>query len=295
MRSAPVALKLGFGSDDCGYAVDLGLPIPSFSRFDHDPEFKVETAWVGERLTRAAMIAERRGPMARARRQQDGTWREVSHALHATDSMMTHAADTGDGLELLLLRDRMRGWRFYDHLRTDRDAPARRPQVGTFTPSLADDGGDVAAAVQTIIEVGDADAREDTVADAFPGAQLDVSAALELEMRQHGLLRPLRAAELSEGTLRFLLLTAALLTPRPPELMVLNEPEASLHADLIAPLARLLQRAAARTQVVVISHSTQLIEALDTSPDVRHVRLEKRTGETIVANAGHADWIWPKR
>ena len=48
-------------------------------------------------------------------------------------------------------------------------------------------------------------------------------------MRQHGLLRLLRAAELSDGTLRYLLLVAALLTPRPPPLLVLNEPETSLH------------------------------------------------------------------
>jgi len=50
-----------------------------------------------------------------------------------------------------------------------------------------------------------------------------------VEMHQHGLLRPFRAGELSDGTLRYLLLVAALLSPRPPSLMVLNEPETSLH------------------------------------------------------------------
>ncbi len=54
---------------------------------------------------------------------------------------------------------------------------------------------------------------------------------------QHGLLRPLSAAELSDGTLRYILLVAALLTPRPPVLMVLNGPETSLHPVLLAPLA----------------------------------------------------------
>jgi predicted ATPase len=60
---------------------------------------------------------------------------------------------------------------------------------------------------------------------------------------QEGLLRPLSAAELSDGTLRYLLLIAALLTPRPPSLMVLNEPETSLHPDLLPALARLIIRA----------------------------------------------------
>jgi len=61
-------------------------------------------------------------------------------------------------------------------------------------------------------------------------------------MKQHGLLRPLEATELSDGTLRYLLWIAALLTPRPPALMVLNEPETSLHPDLLAPLGRLIAR-----------------------------------------------------
>ena len=66
----------------------------------------------------------------------------------------------------------------------------------------------------------------------------------ELQLQQHGLLRPLSAAELSDGTLRYLLWRAALLTPRPPELMVLNEPETSLHPDLLPALARLILAAA---------------------------------------------------
>ena len=81
----------------------------------------------------------------------------------------------------------------------------------------------------------------------FPGAQV-VGARddgrFAVEMHQHGLLRPLRPAELSDGTLRYLLWVAALLTPRPPELLVLNEPETSLHPDLLPALARLIAGAA---------------------------------------------------
>ncbi len=57
--------------------------------------------------------------------------------------------------------------------------------------------------------------------DAFPGTSIDVSVsqgAFDIEVRQRGLLRPPRNAELSDGTLRYLLLIAALLTPRPPPL-----------------------------------------------------------------------------
>jgi len=76
----------------------------------------------------------------------------------------------------------------------------------------------------------------------------------EVEMQQHGLLRPLRAAELSYGTLRYMLWVAALLTPRPPGLLVLNEPETSLHPDLLLALKRLIAQASRRSQVLVVSH-----------------------------------------
>lgn len=231
VRSGPVSLKLGFSSDDYGYAIDLGLPVPSRTRFGHDPEIKVEAVWTGSTLGRANLFAERRGQLVRLRGGKSGAWRDSFGTLAVSDSMMTHSADAADGLELLLLRERMRAWRFYDDLRTDRDAPARRPQVGTFTPVLAGDGADLGAAVQTIMEIGDAGALGETIADAFDGATLAIGERFEVEMRQHGLLRPLAAAELSDGTLRYVLPAAALLSPRPPELMILNEPEASLHPE----------------------------------------------------------------
>src|ERR1700682_5528118 len=65
------------------------------------------------------------------------------------------------------------------------------------------------------------------------GFTYDVQAGrFEVKLQQHGLLRPLSAAELSDGTLRFLLWTAALLTPPPPRLIVLHGPETSITPDL---------------------------------------------------------------
>ena len=106
---------------------------------------------------------------------------------------------------------------------------------------------------------------DEAIADAFPGAGIEIvntDGYFELEMQQHGLLRPLKAAELSDGTLRYLLLIAALLSPRPPSLMILNEPETSLHPDLLPPLARLIAQAAKRSQIVVVSHAVALVSAL---------------------------------
>ena len=115
-----------------------------------------------------------------------------------------------------------------------------------------------------------------------------------LNMLQRGLLRPLSTSELSDGTLRYLLLVAALMTPRPPTLMVLNEPETSLHPDLIPPLARLILKASSRSQVVVVSHN-QALAGVFGGDGVLAYRLEKETGETVVPDAEPVAWTWPKR
>jgi predicted ATPase len=301
VRNQTVSLRLGFAGEQFGYAIDLGLPPPPFtSAFSRDPEIKLECVWNGEVLRPASLLAERRGPLVRSRAEK-GAWTVVTQHLATFDSMMTHCADPTSSPELLLLREQMRGWRFYDQFRVDLESPARLPQIGTHTPVLGNDGADVAAALQTIIEIGDPQSLAASVEDAFPGAAVSVAHAegrFEVEMRQHGLLRPLRAAEFSDGTLRYLLWIAALLTPRPPGLLVLNEPETSLHPDLLPALARLIARAAKGSQVLVVSHAPRLIAALEEQRDCNSIVLEKQLGETRVAGAEPLDrpaWKWPSR
>ena len=299
-RKEPVSLRMGFAGDEFGYAIDLGLPTPSSSAFAQDPQVKRECVWNGAVLRPAALLVDRKGPLVRSR-ADDGEWVQVTQHLASFDSMMTHCADPRNTPEMLMLREQMRGWRFYDQFRSDLDAPARLPQIGTHTPVLGNDGWDLAAALQTIVEIGDPDALASSVEDAFPGATVSVSHAegrFEVEMQQHGLLRPLKATELSDGTLRYLLWVAALLSPRPPELLVLNEPETSLHPDLLPALGRLIARAADRSQVVVVSHATRLIAALEQERGCHSIVLEKSLGETRIANAEAMEdraWHWPAR
>ncbi|MFM9863890.1 MAG: AAA family ATPase [Micropepsaceae bacterium] len=301
-RKEPVSLKLGFASEDFGYAIDLGLPPPNHSTteagrtmFGQDPEIKVEAVWAGETLRAGNTLTLRKGASVVA---AAGRTKKVVRAHIAPfESMMMQAVSPADTPELLELRERMRGWRFYDHLRTDRLAPARLAQVGTRTPVLSDDGADLAAALQTIVEIGDAQGLDEAIADAFPGSSVEVDerdGLFELSLTQHGLLRPLRAAELSDGTLRYLLLVAALLTPRPPSLMVLNEPETSLHRDLLAPLARLIVRASKAAQIIVVTHAAPLVEALAQEGAKRFV-LKKELGETVIEDGEFVRWEWPGR
>ena len=300
VRKERTNLRLGFAGDEFGYAIDLGLPTPSTSAFALDPEIKTETIWAGPILRPAALLIDRHGSVVRSR-GSDGDWEVLAYQLSSFDSMMTQFADPRNAPEMLALREQIRSWRFYDHFRTDVDAPARLPQIGTHTPVLSNDGSDMAAALQTILEIGDTQGLADAVADAFPGSSisvLNIEGRFEIAMQQKGLLRPLKAAELSDGTLRYLLWIAALLTPRPPGLLVLNEPETSLHPDLLPALGRLIANAADRSQVLVVTHAKKLIATLEEQKECNSVRLEKEFGETKIVGIEKLElprWQWAAR
>ncbi len=294
-RAGPVSLRLGIGADALSYLIDLGLPVPGRSAFDRDPEIKREAAWGGPIMRPGTMVARRIRGSAQVR--DDGPWAELPVTL------APHASMLADVPELRPLRDDLAAWRFYDALRTDADAAARQPRVGTRTWALASDGADVAAALQTIVERGKEPLPE-SIADAFPGSRMGVEVrdgVFELTLQQPGMLRPLRAAELSDGTLRYLMWLAALLAPVRPPLMAVNEPENSLHPTLVAPLARLIARASSDTQIVVVTHSRTLVDGLTEAvpaEDLEVVELSKDLGETVVDGQGlltRPAWEWGRR
>lgn len=298
-HDGPVSMAFGFRGSEFSYCIDLGLPPPDDSAFALDAMIKGETIWAGTQSSRDGVLVERRNAVVRTR-GANAKWELLHQHLGSADSMFSQLADPHRTPDLLALRDEIRSWRFYDHFRSDAASPARLPQVGTRTPVLAADGADLAAAMQTIREIGDSQALDEAVADAFPGAQVIIEhtgGRCELAMRQQGLLRPLRAAELSDGTLRYLLWVGALLSPRPPSLLVLNEPETSLHPDLLPALGRLIARAATHSQVFVVSHARRLIATLEAS-DCLSFTLDKRDGETTILEPVEFEdpgWEWFER
>jgi predicted ATPase len=303
VRSGPISLQLGFASDDFSYLIDLGLPTRAeSSAFNLDPEIKREVVWSGPIMRPATVLVKRKRASVELRdtSSRGDSWERFEGTLRPYESVLTEVLDPVHAPELLAVREQIRGWRFYDQFRTDVDSPIRQSQIGTRTPVLDADGRDLAAALQTIIEIGDADALHEAIQDAFSGSRLQVietRGRFDLELGAHGLLRPLSAAELSDGTLRYLLLVAALLSPRPPSLMVLNEPETSLHADLLPSLARLIARVSEHTQIVVVTHARRLVEAL-TATGAQPLCLLKDFGATSLEGVGRleqAPWNWGSR
>lgn len=85
---------------------------------------------------------------------------------------------------------------------------------------------------------------------------------VQFYLHEAGLNVPIPATRLSDGTIRFMAILAILLSPSPPPLMCIEEPELGLHPDAVSLLAELLVDAATRTQLVVTTHSDTLVSAL---------------------------------
>ena len=222
VRSEPVNLRLGFAgtSDDSATRSTSACRRRAASAFSHDPEIKREAIWSGPccGLRRCWSIA--RAPSLRLRGERSGGWetgRAADRRLREHDDRVRRSAAP----RLRCSRCASRCARGASTT-TFAPTPTRRRASRSWAPTrrCSHDGADLAAALQTIREIGDDDALDRAVDDAFPGCArrggLGADGRFETLMHQHGLLRPLSAAELSDGTLRYLLWIAALLTPRPP-------------------------------------------------------------------------------
>ncbi|MGF1474543.1 MAG: AAA family ATPase [Geminicoccaceae bacterium] len=263
-KKGAVRVGLGVDLDDWRYDLALGLPGPTEGALPLDPRVKDETLSLVLRGGRAAELLKRDGPSAWLR-DDEGRRLAYERVLMTSESALAQIQDARAFPEITMVARRLADWRFYHDLPTGPGAPARMPQVAVAAPSLTDDGGNLAAVYETLRVIGDPHDFDEAFEDAFPGQRLVVveeGTRLSLAIERPGLFRPLGVAELSDGTLRYLGLLGALLGHKPAELIVLNEPETSLYGDLVEALARLVGRAAARSQLVVVTHSESLDRAV---------------------------------
>lgn len=289
-RKTPVRVTLGVVSDAWDYEIACGLPIPNAAtnigptEFSMDPQVKEETVTAEAGGRRPVALMERKNQSAWLR---DGDGRRVEYPIQLlqSESALSQIMEAHLYPELAFFRSELSAWRFFHQFRTDADSPLRRPQVGVRTPVLDSGGEDLAAALQTIIEDGDLAALDQAIDDAFPGSRLEIfvdRGRFEVGLTMPGIKRPFEARELSDGTLRYLCLVAVLMSPRPTGFLVLNEPETSIHADLIEPLAVLIAQAGERSQIWVITHSEALAGHIHAQTGRRPFRLEKVDGETRI-------------
>ncbi len=281
-KSGPVRLTLQIAVEDFEYRLVLGLPQNERTLFNLDPQIKEEHLTLCEGKRRIAMLERKTGTCSV--RAADGSWNRFDLQLIDSESVIAQISDPQQFPMLSGFARNVRRWRFYHSFRSDAASPMRQPQVGTRTFILAADGIDLAAALQTIFENGDDRGLQNSISDAFPGARLmidRVGHGLEIAMRYPGMTRPLDARELSDGTLRYLALCAALLSPKPAPFIAINEPETSLHHELLPPLARLIKRVAGASQIWLTTHASVLADEVSSLTGSHPIALEKIEGATI--------------
>jgi predicted ATPase len=267
------------------YEVEVGVRMLTAAAFELEPQVKQE-ALVERGGRRPVSLLERRGPRATAV-DDDGRKHTVAPQLLASETALGALQDPARFPDVDAVRRTMLDWRFFHDFRTDRQSALRQPCLAVTTPTLASDGCDLAAVFATLVHI-----REDStdldraVDDAFPGAKLVVpppgrTASFGLVMPDYPK-RVFEAGELSDGTLRYLALAGSLLGYRLPAFIALNEPETSLHPELLDPLARMITRAAQHTQIWVVTHSERLADAFAACSDAKPRTVIKRDGETWI-------------
>ena len=176
-NTKPLRMELGFGTEDLSFLLSCGFPPPPPppTAFGYDPYIKEEAVWIGRKRKPTTTLLERSAGMTSIR-DVEGRRVEYPLVLSENESVLSQLREPHRFPELFALREAVRGWRFYHQFRTDEQAPLRSPQVSVRTPVLSHDGSDLAAALQTILEVDEATRLHDAIAGGLPGRTLTIQA-----------------------------------------------------------------------------------------------------------------------
>jgi len=274
-----VDLSVKFG--DLQYDLTLGMMGLGYEPFATDLQIKRERVLTYKNGVKSRIL--NRGAGSIEAREASGVTSDYTMRVAGNESILTGLREPHRYPGLSRLQQEFLGWRFYHHFRTDKDAPLRKPQLAVATAIMAHDGSDLIPAIATIKKWGDWDSFCESLDEAFPGCELQLTethAGLRLGMRYPGLQRTLDASELSDGTLQYLCLLCAFYSLQPPTMLVLNEPETSIHPDLLEPLARLVVNASKESQIWITTHSTDLSDYILDLSGHSPLVIEKVAGET---------------
>ena len=205
--------------------------------------------------------------------------------LDPDQSILSQRRDPDSYPELTYLGNRFRTIRFYRGWETGRQSPMRLPQSPDLPQDfLQEDGSNLGLVLSDLLNRPPEKAQVlERMQDFYPRVN-DVhlavtSGTVQIFFHEQGLLEPIPATRLSDGSLRYLCLLAVLCHPSPPPVVCIEEPELGLHPDIIPEVAKLLVEASSRTQLFVTTHSDVLVDALTETPEAVVV-CEKVDGAT---------------
>lgn len=173
-------------------------------------------------------------------------------------------------------------------------APVRLPQSMRPARLPGKDGEDLVSCLYFLRETARDryEAIEDALHAAFPNFErMDfppvAAGSLTMAWKERQYTQPLYAHQLSEGTLRFIWLVTLLQSPDLPTVTLIDEPEVSLHPEMLRLLSGLFREASSRTQLLVATHSERLVSYLEPS-ELLACDLDEQGG-TLVTRASDLD------
>jgi predicted ATPase len=189
------------------------------------------------------------------------------------------------------------GWSVYHDFHVNADAPIRQSVITRHEKRVEPDGQNLVSVLHTLY-TGNRDFKrlvDEAMTAAFgedyEGLTFPPAAEQRIQLGVHwkSLSRVQSASDLSDGTLRYLFLLAVLASPEPAPLIAIDEPETGLHPSMLPILAEYAVDASRRTQVVLTTHSPQLLDAFGSEKPVTTITkwlggqtvLEKIAGEEL--------------
>ncbi len=177
----------------------------------------------------------------------------------------------------------------YHDLHTHKDADVRQPSITRMEKRVDPDGQNLISVMHTLY-TGDRDFKQDINSAmqtafgddfeelVFPPAS---DQRIQMRIRWRSLKREQSAAELSDGTLRFLFLLTVLASPSPAPVIAIDGPETGLHPSMLPLIAEYAVEASAKSQVIFTTHSPQFLDAFkDVLPTTTVAKWEH--GETVL-------------
>ncbi len=282
-------MGLSIKFDDLQYDLVCGTIPPVYQQelFQKDLEVKNESVHHFKNGIKSQVLKRERNEIKV--RDAKGIMTDYTMRVPSNDSVLSSIREPHKYPILSSIRQELLNWRFYHHFRTDAQSPLRKAQFEVLTPAMAHDASDFVSAVGTIVHSGNKHSFFDSLEDAFPGADINIestSSGLKLYMSMPNIKRAFEAHELSDGTLQYLCLLTALHSLNPPSLLVINEPETSIHPDLYEPLARLIVRASNESQIWITTHSRDLSDHILELSGYAPLEIEKVEGETRLVGVG---------
>ncbi|MEH2381014.1 MAG: AAA family ATPase [Nostoc sp.] len=167
------------------------------------------------------------------------------------------------------LRKSLASCTYYGALDVSEKSPIRLPQQMRPAKLPGASGEDLVSCLYDLRET-DRDRFEmveNVISTAFPDFERlnfppVAAGTISMTWTDRNFSQPIYVHELSEGTLRFLWLVTLLQSQSLTTITLLDEPEVSLHPELLRHLAYLMREASKHTQLIVATHSDRLIRFL---------------------------------